>query len=85
MMVRDMAKQHATGLPDLSDSGWYGIQDGGASSVVVGHETLMRIMDHMTQRGLSVDRYLFMATDKMFGFGGDTSRRAVGACAFPST
>ena len=37
---------------------------------------LMRIMDHMTQRGLSVDRYLFMATDKMFGFGGDTSRRA---------
>ena len=46
---------------------------------------LMRIMDHMTQRGLSVDRYLFMATDKMFGFGGDTSRRAVGACAFPST
>jgi len=23
-----------------------------------------------------VDRYLFMATDKMFGFGGDTSRRA---------
>jgi len=37
MMVRDMAKQHATGLPDLSDSGWYGIQDGGASSVVVAY------------------------------------------------
>ena len=76
MMVRDMAKQHADGLPHLCSSGWYGIQDGGASSVVVGHETLMRIMDHMTPRGLSVDRYLFMATDKMFGFGGDTSRRA---------
>ena len=83
MMVRDMAKQHATGLPHLSDSGWYGIQDGGASSVVVGHETLMRIMDHMTQRGLSVDRYLFMATDKMFGFGGDTSRRADWSVGLP--
>ena len=43
--------------------------------MVVGHETLMRIIDHMQNR-VSVDRYLFMATDKMFGFGGDTSRRA---------
>ena len=76
MMVRDMAKQHAKGLPHLSGSGWYGIQDGGASSVVVGHETLMHIIDHMQHRGVSVDRYLFMATDKMFGFGGDISRRA---------
>ena len=74
MMVRDMAKQHAKGLPHFSGSGWYGIQDGGASSVVVGHETLT--IDHMQHRGVAVDRYLFMATDKMFGFGGDTSRRA---------
>ena len=45
-------RQHAAGLPHLCSSGWYGIQDGGASSVVVGHETLMRIMDHMTPRTL---------------------------------
>lgn len=50
MMVRDMAKQHAKGLPHLSGSGWYGIQDGGASSVVVGHETLMHIIDHSGDR-----------------------------------
>ena len=44
--------------------------------MVVGYDTLMHIIDHMQQRGVTADRYLFMATDKMFGFGGDASRRS---------
>eukprot|EP00435_Cladocopium_sp_Y103_P060521 s2481_g22.t1 len=39
-------------------------------------DTLMQIMDYMCHRGLSSDRYLFMATNKTFGFGGDASRQA---------
>ena len=76
MMVRDLAMEGERGLPAIGDLGWYGIQDGGASSVVCGHETLMQIMDHMQARGFSADHYRFLATDKVFGFGGDASRRA---------
>lgn len=75
MMARDVAKkQH--GIPQLGNYGWFGIQDGGASSVVVGHTTLMKIVDYMCQRGLPASRYLFIATDKTFGFGGDAQRQA---------
>ena len=41
MMVRDMAKQNIRGCPAFGPSGWFGIQDGGASSVVIGHNTLL--------------------------------------------
>ena len=76
MMVRDMAKQGPRGVPHLGPAGWFGLQDGGASSVVCGHDVLMRIVDYMRGRGLSPDRFLFMPTNKTFGFGGDASRQA---------
>ena len=76
MMVRDMAKNDQRGLSMLGPHGWYGLQDGGASSVVCGHETLMSIIDYMCGRGMSTDRYLFMATNKTFGFGGDATRQS---------
>lgn len=38
--VRDMAKINQRGLPPMGQYGWCGIQDGGASSVVIGHTTL---------------------------------------------
>eukprot|EP00435_Cladocopium_sp_Y103_P067059 s369_g29.t1 len=76
MMVRDLAKQLPTGVPLLGPSGLYGIQDGGASSVVCGHEVLMKIIDHMKSRGVPVERFLFAATNKLFGFGGDANRQA---------
>ena len=76
MMVRDMAKVSSRGLPAIGQHGWYGIQDGGASSVVVGHVTLMHVVDYMKYRGVRPDRFLFMATNKTFSFGGDTSRQA---------
>ena len=68
MMVR--------GLPALGEQGWFGMQDGGASSVVCGHDTLMQIMDFMRERGVLADHYRFLQTDKVFGFGGDASRLA---------
>eukprot|EP00435_Cladocopium_sp_Y103_P007119 s2224_g2.t1 len=76
MMVRDLAKSSSIGIPLLSHEGFYGIQDGGASFVVCGHEVLMRIIDHMKLRGVLVDRFLFAATNKVFGFGGDANRQA---------
>ena len=76
MMVRDIAKINNRGLPPLGQHGWYGIQDGGASSVVVGHITLMHVVDYMKYRGVSPDRFLFMPTNKTFSFGGDASRQA---------
>ena len=75
-MVRDMAKLGPRGVPHLGPQGWYGIQDGGASSVVCGHETLMKIIDYMRGRGVQPERFLFMPTNKTFGFGGDASRQA---------
>ena len=68
MMVRDMAKLNERGIPPLSQHGWYGIQDGGASSVVIGHKTLMNVVDFMRKRGVMPHRYLFMPTNKTFGF-----------------
>ena len=46
MMVRDMAKITSRGLPPMS--AWYRIQDGGTSSVMVGHVTLMHVVDYMS-------------------------------------
>eukprot|EP00435_Cladocopium_sp_Y103_P032566 s1782_g8.t1 len=76
MMVRDLAKQLPAGVPLLGPNGLYGIQDGGASSVVCGHEVLMKIIDHMKARNVPVERFLFAATNKLFGFGGDANRQA---------
>lgn len=60
MMVRDLTQEGLCGLPHLSDEGWYGIQDGGASSVVCGHDTLMQIVDYLRPRGVHPDRFQFL-------------------------
>ena len=39
--------------------GWFEIQDGGASSMVIGHNTLMKVLDHMGERGVKTSRFLF--------------------------
>ena len=44
--------------------------------MVCGHETLMKIIDYMRGRGVQPERFLFMPTNKTFGFGGDASRQA---------
>ena len=76
MMVRDLAKQVPKGLPLLGNDGFFGIQDGGASSVVCGHDVLMNIVDHLVMRGVPIERFMFMATNKLFGFGGDANRKS---------
>ena len=78
-----MAKINNRGLPPLGQHGWYGIQDGGASSVVVGHITLMHVVGYMKYRGVSPDRFLFMPANKTFSFGGDASRQADWSVRFP--
>ena len=39
MMVTDEALHADDGVPHLGPKGWYGIQDGGASSMVIGHNS----------------------------------------------
>ena len=72
-MMRDLNQQ---GTPMLSDRGWFGLQDGGASSMVCGHETLMNIIEYMYGKGVPLERYTFHPTTKLFGFGGDAMRKA---------
>ena len=72
-MMHDLQQKSTT---MLSEQGWYGLQDGGASSMVCGHETLMHIIEFMHNKGVPVERYTFHPTTKLFGFGGDATRKA---------
>ncbi len=60
----------------MSEDGCYGIQDGGASSAVVGHNVLMGYVDLMFLRGVPTEKFKFLATNKVFGFGGDARRQS---------
>ena len=72
-IVRDLAQAPP---PPISEAGWFGMQDGGASSLVCGHSVLMEIIVHMHSKGVPVERYVFYPSSKLFGFGGDAMRRA---------
>ena len=76
MMMHDLTQPSTLGTPSLSEAGWYGLQDGGASSVVCGHTVLMKILDYLVDKGVTMDKFLFAATNKTFGFGGDANRQA---------
>ena len=82
MMVTDTALHAEEGLPHLSPKGWYGIQDGGASSMVIGHNTLTKVIDHMGERGVKTSRFLFHPVDN-FAFGGDARREAQWSVRLP--
>jgi hypothetical protein len=83
MMVTDTAMHADEGIPHLSSKGWFGIQDGGASSMVIGHNTLMKVIDHMGERGVKTSRFLFHPTDKVFAFGGGARREALWSVRLP--
>ena len=48
-----------------------GMQDGGASSMVGGHDVVMEVISSFAQRGLDPDTLAFTRTNKNFLFGGD--------------
>ncbi|CAJ1416750.1 unnamed protein product [Effrenium voratum] len=50
-----------------------GMQDGGASSVLCGHDVLMNLIAKFHQQGLSPEEFQFSRTNKSFRFGGDNS------------
>ena len=84
LMVRDLGVTDGHGPPPrLGEQGCYGIQDSGASSVVVGHNNLMKYIDYMVGRGVPLEMFRFLATNKTFGFGGDTTRRSDWSCRLP--
>ena len=58
-------------------------QNGGASSMVIGHNTLMKVIDHMGERGVKTSRFLFHPTDKAFAFGGSARREALWSVRLP--
>ena len=51
----------------------HGIMDNGASSVLVGHNTLMELLHCLYLRGFDVATLRFRSVHKMFHFGGDAS------------
>ena len=60
-----------------------GVQDGGASSVVCGHETLMNVLTLLKNKGARQDEFLFSRTQKSFLFGGMPQVSPTGACTSP--
>ena len=76
MMVTDTALHAEEGVPHLSPRGWFGIQTSGASSMVIGHNTVMKVVNHIGERGVRTSRFLFHPVDKAFAFGGDAGREA---------
>ena len=83
MMVTDTALHAEEGVPHLGPRGWHGIQDGGASSMVIGHNTLMKVIDHMGEHGVKTSRFLFHPVDKVFAFGGDARCEAQWSVRLP--
>ena len=84
LMVRDLSVENPVDAPPrLGEQGGYGIQDSGASSVVVGHNVLMQYIDYMYGRGAPIEMFRFLATNKTFGFGSDATRRADWSCRLP--
>ena len=79
-MVKDETIPESLGAPKMSEDGCYGIQDGGASSAVVGHNVLMGYVDLMFLRGVPTEKFKFLATNKVFGFGGDARRQSDWSC-----
>ena len=46
--------------------------------MVIGHNTLIKVLDHMGERGVRTSRFLFHPTDKVLAFGGDARHDANG-------
>ena len=82
-MVTDEALHADDGVPHLGPKVWFGIQDGGASSMVIGHNTLMKVMDHLGEKGVKTATYKFHPTEKVFAFGGDARREAAWSVRLP--
>ena len=83
LMVKDENVLEPLGIPKMSEQGCFGIQDGGASSVVVGDNVLMQFIDLMYLRGVPPEKFKFLATNKTFGFGGDARRQSDWSCRLP--
>jgi len=67
-MVREQPTwKDSTQLP----TGYFATQDGGASSMVAGHNTVMNYVDYLIQNNVKVNNLEFRICDKTFHFGGD--------------
>ena len=63
----------------------HGIMDNGASSVLVGHNTLMELLHCLHLRGFDVATLRFRSVHKMFHFGGDASSLSLWCVHLPVT
>ena len=57
-------------------TGLFGTLDGGASCMVLGHDTLTHYIEHYHKLGYQTDHYLFQPTSKRLQFGGDRTLEA---------
>ncbi|CAJ1454178.1 unnamed protein product, partial [Effrenium voratum] len=58
-------------IQDSTDGMITGLQDGGASSVICGHDTMMNIVTDMVRKNVNPREFKFSRTHKTIRFGGD--------------
>ncbi|CAJ1372449.1 unnamed protein product [Effrenium voratum] len=69
-----VAQEETAYLEDHVDQPYItGTQDGGASSVLCGHDVLMQLLTKLYHKGLPLEEIQFSRTNKSFRFGGDNS------------
>ena len=69
-MVREQQHTNNTQQPH-QPNGYFATQDGGASSMVAGHNVVMNYVDYLIQNRIKVESFQFRLCDKTFHFGGD--------------
>ena len=70
-MVREQQHTSTPTIPTTPTTGYFATQDGGASSMVAGHNIVMGYVDYLIQKGIKIDDLQFRLCDKTFHFGGD--------------
>ena len=73
-MVATLSDQNPEDMAYIQDSpnGMItGLQDGGASSVICGHDTMMNIVSDMVRKNVNPREFKFSRTHKTIRFGGD--------------
>ena len=77
-MVSETVPQDDHGLRGL-----YAQQDGGASSLVCGHEVMLRYIQHYLDHGASPSDFFFRRVCRTFHFGGDNQSQAEWSALLP--
>ena len=74
-----------SGYADVTSHGRgvFGILDTGASSVVIGHQTLLTVLTYLQVHSVDISSLQFRPANKLFQFGGDHTGHAAWSIHLP--